>query len=317
MWVWLATAVSAAPVGHWHPDDLAPISTRFASSSEKLQQPFEARSTAADQVAAALREYRESLDLLGDAAPAAERERLDQLEQEFQRQHAVLQAFADQLVGDYDAAFMAAVDRAVKARGEVEQCPSTVRAGPSIPGIPPKVAPNPDCHGADLNASLASTVDTDPELGAALDEILGRPWPTVAVDRTPQAPIGGGARWLGVHDLVVAGARAELQDIEITDDQDRGEIDAAIESGATIDQLKLLEPKAKAIEARTAGARAALAAPVLAAANKTIAKKWASEPATGWCANPRLLGGCTGDDAARDLVARLLDDKRVAKAFPQ
>src|SRR5688572_10535987 len=102
MWFWLAAA-HAAPVGFWHPEDLQPLSRRFMETSQKLQEPFEDRSTAAERLAGAVREDQEAVDLLGPRAPAAERDRLDAARHEFQRQHAVLQQFADELISDYDA----------------------------------------------------------------------------------------------------------------------------------------------------------------------------------------------------------------------
>lgn len=314
MWFWLAAA-HAAPVGYWHPDDLGPLSNRFVDTSEKLRGPFEARSASAEQLAAALREYQEALDLLGSRAPAAERERLEGLQHEFQRQHAVLQQFADELIADYDTVFMSAVERAVVARGEVVQCAAELRQGPSLPGVPSRTVPNPECTGENLNASLASTVDADPALEAGLADILSRPWPTLALESAQQAPIGGGERWLSVRDLMVAGVRDRLRAIDLHDDEARDRIDAAIESGASTEALKALGPEADRIDAETAAARAALAAPILAAAEKRMAKKWAAEPATGWCANPVPLGACTGTDASRELVGRLVDDKKVKQAF--
>ncbi|MCB9698749.1 MAG: hypothetical protein H6738_18350 [Alphaproteobacteria bacterium] len=67
---------------------------------------------------------------------------------------------------------------------------------------------------------------------------------------------------------------------------------------------------------RTAAARAALAAPVLEAAANAMAR-WKREAPAAWCANPEVLGGCTGMDASAELVGRLVDDKRVQKAFPE
>jgi hypothetical protein len=315
MWVWFAAA-QAEPIGHWHPDDLAPRSTVFRSSSEKLQEPFGARSSTLEQLATALREYREGLDLLGASASAAERERLDQLEKAFERQRVTLQTFADELVADYDEAFMAAVKRALATHGgEIEECPDQVADGPSIPGLPSRARKNPDCHGPDLNVSLATTVDSDSELTASLSEILSRPWPAVALERAPQATVGGTDRWMLVRDLFVAGAREELKAIDQEDDQARMRIEAAIEGGASTEELKKLEPEVQRIEAETAARRAALAGPVLAVVDTRIAKKWAGEASTGWCAQPVLLGGCAGKDATKELVSRLLDDPKVDKAL--
>ncbi|MEQ1572116.1 MAG: hypothetical protein ABMA64_41190 [Myxococcota bacterium] len=314
MWTLFAVA-HAAPVGFWHPDDLAPLSAVFVASSERLQGPFEQRSSDADRLAAALNQYREALDLLGERAPAAERARLEALEKEYNRQHAVLQQFADQLVSDYDAAFTGAVERAASSKGEVVQCAATVRSGPALPGMPSRAQSNPDCPGANLNAAIAAVVDADAGLKAALDEILSRPWPEIGLESAAQAPIGGQERWMAVRDLMVAGARERLQQIVAADDEARDAIEAAIEEGSTLEQLTALEPAAKKIEGDTAAKRASLAGPLLELVEARIAKKWKGEVAPGWCANPEPLGGCTGADESRALVARLVEDPKIAKAF--
>lgn len=317
MWLWsvvVAWAAPVEPVGFWHPDDLAPLSVRYRTTSDALREgPFGERSTRLAQVATALQDYREALDLLGAKAPAAERARLDDLERQFARENATLQAFADALVGDYDREFRAAVDRALAKKGAVEECPATVQKGPPLPGVPSK--PNPDCHGKNLNEELARAVDGDKALEASLDALLAREWPTITVSAAAQAPVGGAERWIAVRDLVRQGAADRLTVIRREDDDQRTEIEAAIESGASADDLKKLEPRAKEIEAATAAKRAALAAPMLAAADATMAKKWSGEPATGWCANPALLGGCTGEDQTKALVPRLMESPQMKKAL--
>lgn len=313
MWMmWLASAL-AAPVGHWHPDDLAPLSKGFAESSEKLQVPYGEASAKVEALASALRAYREGLDVLGERAPAAERERLEALEAAYAKQHAALQGFADQVIGDYDAAFTGAVERAAAARGETQQCPSTIPdGGPRIPGRPSKVVANPECVGEDLNAALAAAVDADPELAAAIAEILGRTWPEVTLPAEPQAVVGTGERWILVRELLVAGARDAMRRIENEDDLARTKIEAGLESESP--DVEALKAEVKGIEAKTAAARAALAAPALAAAEKALAKR-KGEPATAWCANPVALGGCVGTDVTGDLLGPVLDDKKVAKAL--
>lgn len=313
MWMmWLASA-GAAPVGFWHPDDLAPLSRSFAESSEALQAPYGEASAKVEALAAALRAYREGLDLLGDRAPAADRERLEALEADYAKQYAALQAFADQVIGDYDAAFTAAVERAAAAKGETVQCAATIPdGGPRIPGRPAKVTKNPDCVGEDLNAALAAAVDADPVLKGAIDEVLGRSWPAVALRVEARPVVGAGERWVLVRDLLLAGARDALRRLEDQDDLARTKIEAALEEGAP--DVEALKAEVKGIEANTAAARAALAAPALAAAEKALAKR-KGEPATAWCANPVALGGCAGADATADLLGPLLDDKKVRKAL--
>jgi hypothetical protein len=317
MWWFVGAAFGAEPAGWWWPDDLASSSALYAASAEQLQAPFVAREQALARSAAAIREYRVALDLLGDDAPAVERARLESLEALHAQHHAALSAFADQLVSDYDAAFTGAVERAAAARGAA-RCEGRIAApavGPRIPGAPRKTVPNPACAGEDLNAALAAGVDADPAAKQAVAAILGRAWPDPApLPVAPQSPIGGGERWFWVVDLLRAGAREALARIDRDDDDARDEIEAAMETATSEADLAALVPKVDAIEARTAAARAALAGPVLAAVEARMAK-WKGEPATGVCANPAALGGCAGADASNELVGRLLDDKKVAAAL--
>ncbi len=313
-----ALAVAAEPAGFWYGDDLAAASKLYARSSEALQATADARQQELERTAAALREYRVALDLLGDLAPAAERARLEALETAHARNHAVMSDFAGALVEDYDVALTAAVERAAAARGPVVICQAEIPApqsGPRIPGAPPKRVKNPACVGADLNAALAAAVDADAAAVAAIDGILARPWPAPSgIDLAPQAPVGAGERWLRPVDLLRAGARGALAALASADDDARDEVEAAMESATTQAELEALVPRVKAIEAQTAAARAALAAPVLAAAEARLAK-W-KEPATAWCANPSALGGCTGDEGGAELLGRLVADKKVAATFP-
>jgi hypothetical protein len=308
----LAPAALAEPVGFYHPEDIAPRSELFAEASANLSGPFEQRAGALEQLAVALRHYREALDLLGDRAPQAERERLEAIEKSFHRQEAELQAFADALVGDFDGAMRGAMERAAASYGEAMRCQGQIAAGPRVPGMPVKTQKNPECQGRDLNADIAAAMDADAELKAVVDEVLGREWPAVTFPEEPQAPVGAGEQWLSVRDLLVAGARDALRAIDREDDQARMAVEAALEQGDA--DLEALKATVTGIEQRTAEARAALAAPLLALAEARLAKL--KEPPTAWCANPRLLGGCTATDRSTDLVGKLLDDKKFAKALP-
>ncbi len=315
--LWMAAA-TAGPTGHYHPDEIAMASERFLSASERLQQPFQAQSRAAQSGASALRQLEAALDLLGERAPASEVERYDALKHDYNRQFAVLQQFADEVVSDFDDAFTAGMERAiVEWGGEAIECRSEIASGPRVPGMSVRTQPNPDCAGEALSAQLATVLDGDTSLGAQVDAILSRTWPEVTLPSEPQAPIGAGDRWVSVLDLMTAGARDALLQIDNVDDQARVSLEARIEQGASTEELKTLTAEADRISAQTTESRQALAAPVLAVA-EVLLQKWASkgDPTTAWCANPSAFGGCSGTDASRELVGRLIDDKKLAKVFP-
>ncbi len=152
----LAPAALAEPVGFYPPEHIAPRSELSAEASANLSGPFEQRAAALEQLAVALRHYREALDLLGDRVPQAERERLEAIEKSFHRQEAELQAFADALVGDFDGAMRGAMERAAASYGEAMRCQGQIAAGPRVPGMPVKTQKNPECQGRDLNADIAA-----------------------------------------------------------------------------------------------------------------------------------------------------------------
>lgn len=313
-----AQPAEAEPTGHYHPEDIAPLSELFVSASEQLSGLSDARSRELQQLARALQHYREALDLLGDRAPLGELERLGDLEQDFHRQEATLQQFADVLVEDFSGAMIEAMEEAASAHGPAHRCLARIAEGPRVPGMPGRTKPNPECRGEDLNATIAAAMDANADLSAAVEEVLQRPWPEIEIASEPQAPIEAtdapAARWILVHDLMMAGAADALRDITRADDEARTEIEAALEQSTP--DLEALKTRVAQIEDATTQRRADLALPLLdLAASRSL--RWKGEPAIGWCANPRVLGACTGQDASADLVSRLLEDRKFAKALPE
>ncbi|MCO4744111.1 MAG: hypothetical protein KC912_04945 [Proteobacteria bacterium] len=308
----LLLATTAFGGGYFHPDDLAGASTSFARASEAAPIYEEAESTSRD-MAASLTLYEENLDLLGDRAPAAERERLATLLKAYNREQAQLQAFAGALMEDFDQVFTGAMERAVAAHPDAVLCETVVRTR-ALPGMPAKEEANPDCKGENLNAAISAAMDADPVLTGAIDELLGREWPAITQPTDAQAPIGGESSWVSVDRFFEEGAKASLTTIRRDDENDRLPIAAALEEGADpASQLEL----AHQITEKTAARRASFAAPVFAATDKALAKRAKKGKTTAsWCANPSTLGGCTGENANREMLEALLGDKKVAKALP-
>ncbi|MFT4625548.1 MAG: hypothetical protein ACI8PZ_004216 [Myxococcota bacterium] len=314
MLISLLTAAALAG-GFYHPNDIAGESTLFAKASAGSTAPLEAANVSLTRLSAALVAYEESLDLLGDRAPAAERERLDQLRIDYNRKFAKLQAFADAVIEDFDAEFTGAMERALAAHGSADVCERLVPAGRALPGMPARMEKNPACTGDDLNPTAAAAMDADPVLQQAVAEIVAITWPAVDLDAAPQTTVGPSDRWIDVRTFVGAVAREGLREIARADARDRAEFEMSIAEGASNDELAQYVTEAKALTARTAAARAAVAAPLLTAAEGVL-EKWAAkgQPATGWCANPATLGGCTGEPAPSEVVQALVDDKKVGRA---
>ncbi len=309
----LASAPAAAADGYWHPADLSAESQLFRRLNEGSLGPFDDRSRRADELAQALRDYALALDLLGARAPAEERARLDALEKQFHRDKAKVEAFASALVDDVDRTFQAAVERALaQMEGSYEVCERQIPAGPQVPGMRRRMQDNPACTGEDVNARLAALLDADPTLAAEVDEILALTWPAFTIEPEARPAVGGDDRWILVAPLFRRGATDALRRIDQADENARLPFQAAIEEGASKEELARLATEAEKVDAATAAARAALGSPVLDAADKALSR-WGE--AAGWCANPPALGGCAGEDATGALVPRLLDDPRVEKSL--
>ena len=315
MWlIALASSALAGPTGYYHPFDLGQASDLFREASNSAVLGMETQTRKSILMSRSLQTYRQSLDLLGDRATDEERERLESLETEYNREFAVLQAFADTMIEDVQTEFEAAVSRAIATlEATAVECEREIPDGPRVPGMRGRTKPNPDCKGEDLNAALASAIDADATLQVAVQEIASLTWPEITIPTTAIDPLGG-PRYLDVRDFFATGARDALAAIDRADDDARMVFEAAIEEG---EDLTLHVEAAQKITAQTAASRAALAAPVLVALDGVLAK-WVGkgEMPTGWCANPAALGGCTGDLAQADLSERLWAEKKVQKALP-
>ena len=153
-------------------------------------------------------------------------------------------------------------------------------------------------------------------MSAAIDEILGLTWPEMALETEAQAPVGGDNH-IRVSPWLRSVAGKQLTKIDREDEDARLEFEAALEEGESKDALRKLVSKAKAVTEQTARKRAALAAPILSASDGFLAKKAKKTGSTvGWCANPALFGGCSGDDLTDTAGKELSADKKVAKALP-
>ncbi|MEZ4320115.1 MAG: hypothetical protein R3F61_21730 [Myxococcota bacterium] len=305
----LFALIPAALAGFYHPAEVAAQSEAFGKASERSAAAASDAQSGVRAHAEALRRFEEALDLLGSREPAGQRDRHAALEKRYNRDFAALQAFADAMVQDFDGAFGRALERALAAHPGAVRCQGQIPSGPRLPGIPQRTTANPECQGDDLNAALAASMDADPTLASDLAGVLARPWPALGLDAEPVAPVGG-ERWVSVSEVFHAGMRDALRSIDQADEDARLPFEAAIEQGADKEALRGMSDAAKKVDEATRARRAALASPVLDRADVVLAKQ---APPGGWCAQPALLGGCTGTEDT-SLVRVLLDDKKIAKS---
>lgn len=289
----LTLSLGIAAPDHFHPQDVAAASAVFERAQTKAGTMFQRASETSESLAAALRHYEEALDLLGDRAPAAERERLAALEKTYHREHAVLSAFAQEQADAFDAAFSSAMERAIGER-DLTVCRVATQSGPRMTRS--RVEGPSSCPGTNMSATLAAAMDVDAVLKAEVDVILGAAWPSMTVDAKPMEAVGGSGLTHSVPVRTWAKRLAPdaLISIEQADEEARLGFAAAIEEGATPEQLQAMVGEAKKVTAITAQRRADLAAPLFTATEKVVGK-WAKkkDAVVGWCAQPAFLGGCT------------------------
>ncbi len=315
----LSSTSIASETGFCHPADIAAKSTAYQHAADETSAAFEGANREAETMASALNSYSEGLDLLGIAQDATEREGLQQLTQNYNRERAVLNKFTNLLLDDFDVTFYEAMERAIFALPQdVVECEATVSSGPVLPGIPVRTVPNPECKGPDLNQTIASAMDADKTLNAAISEISQLPWPAISRPDSVATSTPEATHYLQVSGVMRALAASALIAIDQQDEMARLPILAALEQGASTEQRKTMVAQAREIDQQTASAKAGIAAPILEAINRYTTKKAKKLGYTvGWCANPEALGGCHGEDVTALLLPDLAKDKRVRKALGQ
>jgi hypothetical protein len=318
-----------AELAHYVPADVAAGAHTFVDALAMLDRTYGDKRIAADLTVEALDSYERALQVVGDRITQADIERYVTLRQ--QNSHVAFEfsrSFPTRH-GAIDAAFGAAVMRAVKAE-------SAKYAGIHECNGPPETLwnqarttrPASGCEGVDISAALAADADADAALQSEMSGVLLLNWNAGELPAEPQ-PINT-PRWISLDALMDAAAhdalaalidREKAAEAEMhAEARDQASVLAGELFGTTDVQAKLdaiRNPNDK-IKAKSVADRAAIAKPILDAVDATLAA-WQrhGEPATGLCLNPPQLGGCVGEDATAELVPRLLKEKKVADSLPK
>jgi hypothetical protein len=217
-----------------------------------------------------------------------------------------LQKHADLLGTDYARVFGSAVDRAIPVVAE-GQSVTECRPRSQVEAL---LGRGPRCPGVDVSGRIAARIDQDPELQAAIAEILSLDWPSVRVEGTAQSPLPltGTERSVDVASLLRTVQGEELRALddardiaieELSDDldgEDREAKEAAVKQAA-------------AARATWARGVAALGTRTRATARKALDKaaKKGGPVAVALCPNPAGLGGCGVPDATAEVLALFRD----------
>lgn len=288
----IATVALAGPT-FYDPDAVARESAQVGRARDVLSVKFEKLSGDASEIGRALEDWHLAIDALGESAPSGEAANLATADKQYRRERAVAEAFTAELVGRFEDAALAAVDRA--AAGAVE-CASS---GGGLP-IPGRMKGR-GCEGDDRSAAISKAIDEDPALKKVVDEVLAMDWPKV---QAGGAPLDVGGPWADLAGFLHVAYPRSLSAIDLIDETARLPLAEAVENGASKEALAQLQGQAQQIAKVTALGRAALLAPLAP-----------SLTGAALCPRPKAFGGCVGEDHSGPAIERWLGDKKVAKAI--
>lgn len=306
--IWLVSAAfagSAPTPAYYHPDDIAAKSARFASASEAMGPKFEAGEREVAQVGKAADRLEIGTALLGASASEDLHAWSTTTRRQISGQYLRLQKHVGLLQDDFSTVFGAALERALPGAS----------SGKSVkPCSASKVAAmmgRSDCEGESLNSALAAAIDKDPQLQKDLADILAVEWPVIQLAPSVQAvvPVTGAEHWVSVWAVAEKFQGSKLAERENT-------LQVTLEGLADGIDAKDAAALAAAQAAKKSW-ESALAADgeVLRASVTSSMARQKSAPTWGWCANPKSLGGCPGDDVTIAVIDQLAADKKFQKTL--
>lgn len=300
----LSGVATAAEPAHYHPDDVAKASARFAKVAEAMGPAFEERSGKIASVGTSLGELEVGVALLGSAAPAEVTAWSDKARRQLVGEKVRLQKHVDLLQEDYGTVFGAAVERALPTVGKgyaVKECGAS--------GVAAMMGRK-TCTGTDLNGALAKAIDADPKLGQELDDIAAVEWPSFEVPKAsvPVVALTGTERWVSGGALAqkLVGARIKARKAAL-----ETELAGILPDDPTEADIAAAKAKKDAYLADLGRDGETLRAALTDAL--TRAEKKGGPAKVGWCANPVALGGCPGEDVTATVLTALAADKAFAK----
>jgi hypothetical protein len=312
----LANAAGDAGPAYFHPDDVAAKSSLFAVSSEKMSSRFDAVQREMDRASVALEALDRNATLLGGRAPEPFRTWAQDTRKQANGEFLTIQRFVDTLTTDFQKTFEAALDRAIAAMPP-DSRPSPCRkigvAGFTGPG-----ASVGHCTGEDRNAALANVLDADPALARDVHAMLALEWPAFHVASAPQVPVAvtGTARVIDLDSVVGRLVKEKVDALGAAHDDALEPVRADLESDQENTRAKAVA-QGQALrahyEAQMAGVGALLLDSLAKSLERGAKKGWPSEIAV--CGNPRMLGGCVGEDVTEQILPLLADDARLRKAL--
>jgi len=309
----LAGPLVAGAGGFYHPDDVAAASALFGRASGASTRAFDAAQADLDRASRALVALDRNAALLGDRAPAGFADHVGARRRDGAAGRASVQSFVDGLAAGFEAAFGAALERALPAVSGGQPAVEC-RAGGSGPAIPGATR----CPGQDLNAGLARAMDADAALQADVERLLTTPWPGFALPAAaqPVLPVTGSEAYLRLDAVAGALVGPAMAAIEADDRKAREPLEADLEEGDEASRRAALG-EAKRLRTRYDAAMAALGVRLVDALAQALPRvvKRGAPAGVGLCPNPATLGGCPGRDVTEAVLPLLQADRKLGKAL--
>lgn len=306
----LLSGVAFAADAHYDPDQVAAGSELFVELAGLMAPWYENLQNQMTRTSLALEGLDAATSLAGAQAEPALGEYALGLRRQAAHQYLQVQRFADVLAEDTEQTFGAALERSLTALG-VQAEPCQASSGVSMGPMRGMGSGGTDCPGDDVSRELSAQMDQDPALRAAVGEIKGLDWPGFVVEGTPQPviPLTGSARYVALDAAARALIQDRLDDLERALEDQLAPLESSLTEGADGGTEALAQ--AQAFRADYDAALAAEGERLMAALTKGLKK----DPDVGVCANPAVLGGCTGTDVSGELLPLLVADKKVLKAL--
>ncbi len=332
----LASTAVAGPPGHYDKDAITASSQRFAEVAGQLKEgylPLERELSRTDGLLAEL-----DLNLALSAAqvdPAMHKlwmARLDERSGVFGPEFEAIQMRVSRLEVDFEAAFEAALQRALDQLAAVSERPVVCEAN-AVGGIsaiaPGFSASSPSsCKGDDVSQQLAALWDADEVLKSRLATLTAEPWPKVTGYQESAATVSVGehpasGQWFSPAHLVAAVPEAiELLDlIDARAAKARSALRARweeLDRGADDfkEQRAAIGASARSIREFTEVSKATLGRELMAAVQRVRRKGRKA----GWsdvsvCLNPSGWGACDGRDRSDDVAEQVLSDRKLSRAL--
>ncbi len=309
----LVSATLAGEPGYYHLDLVGGHSQVFVDASAKVAKRFQVVEGQMAKASPELVQLDLALALCAKRAPQDFVDYATALRRDSSHQTAVVQAFVDTLVADFELTFTGAMERVLDeatAGYDVSLC-----KGSGIHALMGRT----QCQGEDLAPRIGEHMDRDENLRENVQEILSLEWPAFLIEGRSQnvVPITGVGRYVRLDVLVDVLVSEQVNAIQARSAAALEEVEPDLEEGETRAIREHALVRAQDIRAIYEGEMVILGEQLFSAvaASLTRQARRGAPSAVGVCPNPTGLGGCTGDDVT-DVVMPLLEaDKKLAKAL--